>query len=152
MPVSAAGISALIPQQLDLYAEVLPVRDDHSTFAGGDDLVAEEAENANIADGADRVPLVGCSLGFGGVLQNEETASAADREDRIHVNGMPVEMDHHYSLRPRSHAPRNFLGSDRPGLPVAIRENGSRTAIRDGVRRGDVSERRHDDLVPWADA
>ena len=54
------------------------VGEDHAALAGGDDLVAEKAEDARVAEGADDAGRGTRRRGLGGVLDHPEAAPAGD--------------------------------------------------------------------------
>jgi hypothetical protein len=114
------------------------VRNQHPTPRGGEDLVAVEGVESRPAQGAGSPAFVGRPQRLGGVLDQGHLIAIADRQDRIKVGALPVEMDHDHGFGQsasagallhrgiqqfRVHVPgkRLAVNEHRPGAQVADR-------------------------------
>ena len=145
----------------------LVVGDDHAPAAGGDDLVAVEAEAGQAAFSPHQPALVPGPQGLGGVLDEGQAVLLGRLTDGVQVDRVAQEVDRQDGPDPpagglvvdapvfypavlvekvndplRVHLQMVWLyvEEDRPGVQVA-----------DGVGRGDEGQSREDDLVPGSD-
>ncbi len=140
---------------------------DGAAAAGGDDLVAVEAEGGKLRPAAGRLALVATAERFGRVLDHRQVPFRGQRQQRLHVDGMAEGMHRH----DRAEAPSGAavddavaaplgnvaqiggepLGIDAEGDGVAVDEMRQRAAIADGVGGGDEGQRRRQHLVARPD-
>jgi hypothetical protein len=74
-------------------SQLIVVRDDHTTLAGGgDQLVFPEAEAANISDSADDATLIHRAMRLCSIFDNMQVVAAGNIQDGIHVSGQAVEV------------------------------------------------------------
>src|SRR5216683_7052970 len=73
--------------------EIVVVREDHAAAAGGDDLVAVEAEHRGMTKGPTRLSLPDRAERFGCILYDDKPVFCCDLHQRYHVNGVPENMD-----------------------------------------------------------
>ena len=81
--------------------EVLVVRGHHAALAaGGERLVLAEAARRDVAECAGLLALVDAAEGLGVVLDDEEFVPLRERQDRVHVAYVAVQVHRHDRLRP----------------------------------------------------
>ena len=123
------------------------VGDDHAALHRGDDLVRIEAEAADVAGGAHAPAAVARARRLARVLDDGEAAPARQRDDGIHVRGMPEQVHGQDRARARRERRLQRRGRHVVGLGVDLREDGPRPGHHDRVRRGDARQRRRHHLV-----
>ena len=144
-------------------AELLVVGEDRAAAAGGDDLVAVEAQRRETGLRADRVTLVGGAERFGGVLDHRDVPVPRDRDDLVHVDGvaervhrsdgrdpaagLAVDGATRAALRDRVEAGAQRLRIHAERLERAVDEMRDRAAIGDRIGGRDERQRRRHHLV-----
>src|SRR5579864_6816533 len=75
--------------------EIRIVGGDGATAAGGDDLVAVEAESGEPREAAGGPPLVAAAEGFRRILDDREAELAGEGIERLHIDGMTEGVHRH---------------------------------------------------------
>ena len=86
-------VASLVPQRRADRRATLVVGDDHAALSGRHLLVRVEGEDSGIAERAHRAALVARADRLAGILDDGETVTARDVEDRIHVGGLTEDVD-----------------------------------------------------------
>jgi hypothetical protein len=95
---------------------------------------------------------LGCILEEPGIVQHRglDRVEVRHRVEQVHRDGsLDLAACHHRDPRGLAF---DVLGIEAPGPPVNIAEDRRRSGVADGVRRGDVAERGHQDEVVLLDA
>ena len=157
-------------RHLGLGGEVLGVfshggilEQQHAAAAGGDGLVAVEAEGADLGKGAGVLPFIEAADALGGVFHHLNLPFPADVHDFPDAHGMAESVHGHagfyaatgaavvaavgaqfgVGLQPRLHG----VGRKAQGTLVHIQEYGMCADIADGVAGGDEGEGLGEDFV-----
>ena len=147
VPVSMLFGHSLVLEQSDLLREIIVVSRNHASLSGRDHLVAVEAEGGDVGKRAYRLAANLGTVRLRRVFDDEQSVAPRDADNRIHVRRMAPQMNGDDSTRLRRDLRFQFGGIDAPDVPVHIDEHRLTAAIRDRVRTGDESERRHKHLV-----
>ena len=124
-----------------------------AAFAAGAEVFAGiKTEAGNFAERADDFALVFCAVRLGGVFDERQLVFAANRQDRIEVERMAVEMHRHDGLGARRDGAFDQLGVEIEDGVVNIHKDRFRADVGNRPARGDEREGRGDDLVARADA
>jgi len=115
--------------------------------AGAEIFPGVEAITGEFAERADHFAAVAYTVSLGGVLDQREAMAAADFEDGIDVEGMPVEMNRHDRLGPRGNRAFEESRIQVHGGFVDLDEDRLRADISECPTRGDEGEWCGDDLV-----
>ena len=126
--------------------------DDSAAFAGGDVLGALEAEADDVAGSADALALEAAAERVRRVFDDAQTVLGSQRSQRREVAHARRVVHRHDGLGARGDAPAHVLDVDPGGLGVDVAGDRRGAGGADGLERGDVGNRRHDDLVAGADA
>lgn len=141
MLVMRGRVAGLCGQEACLADHRFVVAEQGPSPAGGDDLVAVEAEDAELPEAAAGLALVGGSQGFGGVLDDGDLELTADFGDGVHVGGHAVEVDRDDRLHAAAEGPAVLQGLAQgvgihvPGGRFAVDEDRRGAQVGDGVRR-----------------
>src|SRR2546423_5651549 len=108
MLVMGRRIASLAGEEAGLVHPDLTIREQSSAARCGDDLVAVEAENSDIAYTTTRTTIDGGPQRFGGVLDHGNFELTRDRAHLVHLRGHAIEMDGNDGpgfLAPRNRVP-----------------------------------------------
>src|SRR5262249_6046493 len=119
-PVSALRIDALATEQPQLVGKIVIIGGHHSTFTGGDNFIAEEAEGGTNPMSTNCSSLVFSADRFGRVFKDEQSALIGDLEDRVEINRVAVEMYRHYSLRAGRDLGDDLIGVHVEGVDIIV--------------------------------
>ena len=121
----------------------------HAALPGGDDLVAEEAEDAHVAEAAGGAAAVQGSVRLGGVFEHEEAMPARDGADGVHIGGVAVEVRRDDAAGLRGDERLDGARVEVHGARLDVGQDGPRAAIPHDVAAGDEGEGGDDHLVAW---
>src|ERR1035437_5900639 len=76
-------------------------------------LTRKETKRSPVSDGPDLPALVCSTMGLSAVLDDLQPAAICNRHDRVHVCGMPIQVDRDNGLRTVSKMAFNERGIDR---------------------------------------
>ena len=122
----------------------------HTAGRTGDDLIAVEGDDTQIAEGAGLPTLVGCAHGLSSILNEDRAVTVADGTDLIHLAGDTVKVCHHHKL----HIGVQFKsllqshGVHVPGVVLGIDKDRHSALVDHGVNgccKGHIGA---EDLVP----
>ncbi len=130
----------------------LGVGQDGSALAGGDLLVGVEAEDGEIAEGANATLMKFSADGFAGVFDDHQIVSRGEVAQNEHVCRDAEGMDDEDCASSRSEDGFNSIGSEVEGDRINIGEDGRGADLKDGVGDSDEGEGWDDDFVAFADA
>ena len=121
--------------------------DDHPALAGRRVLDGVEAEDHQVARGADLDAFVERADGVRGVLDDDQAVLPRQRAQRVEVRRLPGVVDRHDRARPRSDPAGDVLRveAERPGVHVG--EHRPRAGQLDHVRRRRPRQRGNDHLI-----
>ena len=124
-----------------------------AAFAVGAEILPRiEAEAGEVAHRPTATPFVLRPVRLSRVFDHHQPARSRDREYRIHVRGLPIQVHGHDRLRVRRDRPLDERRVHRVGDGIDVDEHRPRARVLDGRYRGDEGERHRDDLVAGPDA
>ena len=88
----------MVAKHTNAVVELLIIENNHSTFTGGDGLIAKEAKGSSVTEAAYWAAFVEGTDGFGTVFNNEQTEFFCQRHQWIHIAWVPIEMNGHDGL------------------------------------------------------
>ncbi len=128
----------------DLLDDVVAIGDDRAPHPGRDVLVHLEAENAHIADRADRLALFLYGNGLRAVFDHRHVAAVADALDAESIGGNAVQVGYQHCSGFRVYELFHFGGGDVARMALDIGEHRAAAGedhhiddVGDGVRRQD---------------
>ncbi len=84
---------AMGAQQAHFFSQIVAVRDEHAALAGGEVLVGEEAEAADVTPGAEVATVQPGPGGVGGVFDDGQVVAPGNVEDLGHAAGIAAVVD-----------------------------------------------------------
>lgn len=141
MLVVGRRIAGLGRQKPRLLHPIGAVRQQSAAPGGGDDLVAVEAQDADVAETAARLAMHGRSKGLRGVFHHEKAVAAGHFGQRIHTGRHAVEVHRNNHLRPlalRLQIEDRALKGGRTHIPTTgfgVDEDRRSTQISNRIRR-----------------
>ena len=127
------------------------VDDERAALAHAVVLRLVERIAAEVADRAERPPLVRRHDALRGILDDEQMVAARDVHDRVHLAGHASVMHGHDDARALRDGRLDEALVDVHRVGAHVNEDESRPAQRERVRRRRERERRQDDLVARMD-
>ena len=119
----------------------------HAALTRRQNLVAEQAEAGNRTEAADAFPVHGRTMRFRGIFHEPQVVPLRDLRERGHVAGHAVEMHGHDPDRAFRDCRFDGRRIHVPGIGRAVDEDRHSSAVVHRIRRRDIRERRHDDLL-----
>ena len=151
MPITALK---RLPLTFDLAkprGKLFDARHHHAPLARRHRLVAEETKGSHITESADMPSVQRRTQRFRAVFDKLQTVLAGEVGQCLHVTNAAVQMNGHDRLRFRADLAPNIVDIDQPVVRPAVDEHRRGPGLGNRIDRRDVSERRHDHLVPWPD-
>jgi len=145
-------ISALIAEASESVGVELGAGQDGSALSGGDLLVGIEAEDSEIAEGANTTLMKVSADGFAGVFDDHQVMARGKVAKSEHVCGDAKGVDDEDGARSRSEHSFNSIGREVECDRIDIGEDGRGADLEDGVGDSDESEGWDDDFVAFLDA
>jgi len=143
---------AVLAERASPSCESRVVGHQRATFAVGAQVLAWiKAEARHGAKGSDHFTFVLSSVGLSSVFNKSEIVLTANRQKRIQIDGMAVQMDWHDCFGARSDCTLDELRVEVEGLVVDVDINGLCARVRNGPTGGYESGWGSDDLITRAD-
>jgi hypothetical protein len=144
---------AAVAQDTQRFRVLGVVGDDHPAFAVRAEILARvEAEARQVAHAADAPAAVARAVRLRRILDDEQSVPARDRQNRIHVGRLTVQMYRQDRLRSRRDRRIELRGIERERLRIDVDEDRFGAGVADGRHRRHEGEGHGDDFVARADA
>jgi hypothetical protein len=111
-----------------------------------------EREAPGVAQRADAAAVIARAVGLRGVLDHEQAGLARQREDRVHVDRLAIEVDRDDGARARAETAGHAVCREQLGTGVDVHGTGRCAGQRHALRRRDEGVGGDDDLVTGSDA
>ena len=111
-----------------------------------------EAVAGDVCERRNRKALVLRAMGLRRIPDDLEPVLPCDRQDRIHIGRLAVQVHRDYRLRSRRDLLLELLHVHQVGVGINVDEHDPRTRHLDGLRRRDEAVRNRDHFVARADA
>src|SRR5437868_13493147 len=143
---------AMIANQLHALGKAGIVGDVDATFASVNDLVAIEAEDADICQGAGELSEIFGAGRLGRVFDDDEPAIARQFHDGTHFCRLSEEVHHDDGLGARADMRLDAFSGDAEGFWLDVGKHRNGAVKQNTSRRGRHGIGRDDDFVARADA
>ena len=149
---AAFRLEAEVPKRTETARQGGVIGHDHAALSRGDQLVRVETEATHRAHGAAAHPRgsimeVLRSVGFCGIFDHRQPVLIRQRQDRVHVHRMSVDVHRHDRAGTRGDLGFECTGVKAPRDRIAVNQNRHAPGRHHGDRTRDDRERGKDDLV-----
>ncbi len=134
------GAPPLIAKAAEAITVELRVRQDGAAFAGGELLVGVEAEDGEVAEGADAALMKFSTDRFAGVFNDDKVVARGKGAEGEHVGGNTEGMNDQDGTRSRGEESFDCGGDQVEGYGIDVGEDGCSADVEDGVGDGDEGE------------
>jgi len=150
--VGEALLLAVVPQQAGALRERGVVGRDRAAVTECAEVLRRiEAERTGRSERAGRRSVVEGAVGLRAVLDDRKAAAFRQRDDRLQLGALPVQVNGHDRARPRCQRLLEPARVERAGCELDVGEHRSRPARLDAGDRGHAGVRSRHDLVARAD-
>jgi len=151
--VQVLRVLAHVAQHFDAVVEAgVAGRDCAAVAVAAHHLGGVEAEAGDVAERSGRAAFVQGAVRMRGVFDHPQPVGASQLEQRVHVDGLAVEVDGKQRPGAWRDAFRNARDVHVEGDGIDINEDGCRAAVGDGKDGGDVGVGDGNDLIAGTDA
>src|SRR6266849_852681 len=151
----AADVFFLLPviaQKAQAGGALRGIGDNHACIAARTQIFRGiKAEASDVAKRAGAASFVCGADGLRRVLDDRQISPVRKLQNRVHIRGEAVQVDHYDGTNARSHAVLLLRGGDVVGIGVNIGENRVGAERADRAAGGDKGEGRQNDLVASRD-
>ncbi len=126
--------------------------DERAALPGSDDLRTVEAQDAEVATGAQRSSPIGRAKAVRDVLDDVQAALGGQRRESIQIGRMPGIVHGDHGPRAVRHGRGRRIRIECQGFDIDVHEHRCRARAGNGVDDTETGQRRCEHLVPGPDA